>query len=73
MNGQESSWLVIKAGIPQESILEHLLLLIYINDLSDGFNSIAKLFADDKSFFSAVQDLNESAKYLNLDLGVISR
>ena len=73
MNGQESSWLVIKAGIPQESILEHLLLLIYINDLSDGFSSIAKLFADDTSFFSAVQDLNESAKYLNLDLGVISR
>ena len=33
----------------------------------------AKLFADDTPIFSIVQHLNESAKYLNLDLSVISR
>ena len=73
LNGQESRWLPFKAGIPQGSILGPLLFLIYINGLSDALNSIAKLFADDASLFSIVQDPNESAKYLNLDLSVISQ
>ena len=73
LNGQESSWLPVKAGVPQGSILGPLLFLIYINDLPDGLNSIAKLFVDDTSLFSTVQDPNESAKYLNLDLSVISQ
>ena len=73
LNGQESSWLPIKAGVPQGSILGPLLFLIYINDLLDGLNSIAKLFADDTSLFSVVHNLNESAEYLNLDLSVISQ
>ena len=53
--------------------LLRLLFLIYINDLSEGLNSIANLFADDMSFFYIIQDPNESAKYLNLDLSVISQ
>ena len=73
LNGQECSWLPIKAGVPQRSILSPLLFLIYINDLADGLNSIAKLFTDDTSLFSVVQDYNESAKYLNLDLTVVSQ
>ena len=73
LNGQESSWLPVKAGVQQGSILGPLLFLIYINDLPDGINSIAKLFADDTSLFSVVQDPNESAKYLNLDLSVFSQ
>ena len=72
LNGQESSWLPIKTGVPQWSILRPLLFLIYIIDLPDGLNSIAELFADDKSLFPIVQDINESAQYLNLDLSVIS-
>ena len=66
LNGQESSWLPIKARVPQGSILEPLLFLIYIN-------SIAKLFANDTSLFSIVQDPNKSVKYLNQDLSVISQ
>ena len=73
LNGQESSWLPIKTEVPQRSILSPLLVLIYINDLPDGLNSIAKLFTDDTSLFSVVQDPNESAKYLILDLTVVSQ
>ena len=42
--------------------------LIYINDLADGFSSIAKLFADDTSLFSVVHNANTTAKELNNDL-----
>ena len=73
LNGQESSWLPVKAGVQQGSILGPLLFLIYINDLPNGLNSIAKLFADDTCLFSTVQDPIESAKYLNLELSVISQ
>ena len=48
-NGQCSSWADLYAGVPQGSILVSLLLLIYINDLSDGLKNECKLFADDTS------------------------
>ena len=45
-----------------------MLFLIYINDLSDGLKSECKLFADDTSLFSVVNDINTSASDLNEDL-----
>ena len=65
LNGQNSSWTNVHAGVPQGSILGPLLVLIYRNDLSDNLTSNAKLFADDTSVFSVVYDVNTSAKELN--------
>ena len=62
MNGEESSWFPIQAGVRQGSILGSLLFLVYINNLPDRLNSIAKLFADDMSLSSIVQDLTEVFK-----------
>ena len=67
LNGQSSSWTSVNAGVHQRSILSPLLFLIYINDLSDGLPSNAKLFADD-TLFSVVHDINTSATELNIDL-----
>ena len=67
LNGQSSSWTNVNAGVPQGFILGPLLYLIYINDLSDGFSSNAKLFANDTSLFSVVHDINTSAIELNSD------
>ena len=46
-NGQRSDWETIQAGVPQDSILEPLFFLIYINDLADNLNNNVKLFGDD--------------------------
>ena len=68
VNGQISDWAPILAGVPKDSILGPLLFLIYIDNLPDNSNSLAKLFADDTSLFSTVHDPNHSAKVLNDDL-----
>ena len=51
LNGQNSSWANVEAGIPQGSILGSLLFLIYINDLPDNLSTNVKLFADDTTVF----------------------
>ena len=68
LNDQCSSWADANAGVPQGSILIPLLFLIYINELSDGLKGECKLFADDTSLFSVVNDINTSVSDLNEDL-----
>ena len=62
----------INAGVLQGSILGLLFFLIYINDLTDGISSIAKLFANDTSLFSVVQNKNNSGSHLDNDLDKVS-
>ena len=68
LNGQHSSWDNVNAGVPQGSILGPLLFLIYINDLSNNLSSNCKLFADDTSLFSVVNNIHTSATTLIQDL-----
>ena len=72
LNGQNSTWVNVEAGIPQGSILGPLIFLIYINDLSENLVSNPKLFADDTSLFSVIFDKDLSAKNLNDDLNRIN-
>ena len=72
LNGQHSSWDNINARVQQGSILGPLLFLIYINDLSNNLSSNCKLFADDMSLFSVVNNIHTSATTLSLDLKAIT-
>ena len=68
LNGQNSTWINVEAGISQGSILGRLLFLIYINDSSENPVLNPKLFADETSLFSLILDKDLSAKHLNDDL-----
>ena len=71
-SGQASTWGNISAGVPQGSILGPLFFLIYINDLTQNLKCSAKLFADDTSLFTTVQDPNLAASDMNHDLDLIT-
>ena len=68
LNGKNSSWLTVKSGVPQGSVLGSLFFLVYINDLVDGVHNDIKLFADDTSIFLVVKDKDEATETLNQDL-----
>ena len=72
LNGKNSNWSPVIAGVPQGSVLGPLFFLIYINDLVDNVSSEAKLFADDTSLFTVVYDIDIAADKLNRDLDIIS-
>ena len=72
LNVQNYHWELIKAAVPEVSILGPLLLLIYVNDLLDNLITNVKLFADDISIFSIVNNINISTEEIMNDLKRIS-
>ena len=72
LNGLYFSWASVKTRVPQGSVLGLLFFLIFINDLSENLVSNPKLFADDTSLFSLVQDITLKKKNLNDDLKKIN-
>jgi hypothetical protein len=71
INGLNSGWLSINAGVPQGSILEPVLFIIFINDIVQDIDAQIKLFADDTNLYLVVDDPIETAKTLNGDLDKI--
>ena len=68
LNGRCSTWGDILAGVPQGSILGPLFFLVYIKDLTTDLKCNVKLFADDTSLFTVVQEPNAAAEDMNHDL-----
>jgi hypothetical protein len=68
LNGSNSEWVTINAGVPQGSILEPLLFLLFINDIVTDIKASIKLFADDTSLYATVDTPQNAADIINRDL-----
>lgn len=55
VNGAESISHDVTSGIPQGSVLGHILFVIYINDMPDHVDSEAYLFADDTKVYKEIK------------------
>jgi hypothetical protein len=67
INGSTSDWKEVTSGIPQGSVLDPLLFILFINDLPDRIKSDVYLFADDTKIFRNITD-GEDKEILQDDL-----
>jgi len=70
INGTGSDWTTVTSGIPQGSVLVlgPILFTIYINDLPDVVQNIAKIFADDTKVYAVVNKEEEQHSLLQNDI-----
>ena len=47
------------SGVPQGSVLGHILFLVYINDLEEGVTGKILKFADDTKLFRKVKEIGD--------------
>jgi len=73
IKGSTSSYLPVRTGVPQGSILGPLLFLVYINDIVDNIESIIKLFADDTSMYLSLENTQMRTDIFNSDLEKINQ
>ena len=61
----------VSCGVPQGSILGRLLVLIYVNDMSQAVKCHLFLYAHDSCLVCQHKDINEIEKQLNVDFSNI--
>ncbi len=54
ISGAASHWASITIGVPQGSVPEPVLFIIYINDIDVGLNNFISNFADDTKIGSSI-------------------
>ena len=48
----ESTWNAVTSSVPQGSVLDPLLFVLYINDLPDGLTNECLIYADDSKLIA---------------------
>ena len=63
LDGEASSPVNVKSGVPQGTVLGPLMFLLYINDIGTNItNSKVKLFADDCLMYRIVDSKEDESK-----------
>ena len=65
LRGHYSSWTSVLSGVPQGTVLDPILFLIYINDISRNITSQTKLFADDMKVYRVLRDSKDDVEELH--------
>ena len=72
INGHSSDWSHVSSGVPQGSILEPLLFIVYVNNISSVVQSNVKMFADDVTLYTTVLTTEDCIQLQN-DLDSVSK
>ena len=67
IENQLSDFGKVSCGVPQGSILEPMLFLIYVKNMPQAVKSTIFLYADDSCLMYEHRDANEIAKQVNKD------
>ena len=67
VNGSKSSWVPVRSGVPQGTVIGPILFLVYINDIKSGVTSDMRLFADDSIIYRTI-NTDEDHRILTEDL-----
>ena len=60
VNGSHSETQIVTSGVPQGTVLDPLLFLLYINDIENNLTSKIRLFADDSALYRKIDTLADS-------------
>ena len=73
LSGYNSDSFVVKCGVPQGSVLEPLLFLVYVNDLPNASSLNIRMFADDTVLFCFHKNSQNVQAIVNNKLHKVSK